>query len=602
MKANLTSSTADTETRNPAEGTIQERVSILAYLRLLGRYLRPHKFRVTGLALCIFGYIGVRLAFPQIGRYFIDTARADGPMESLMWAAGFYLIAGFGRQIFFLSSSYLGQDVGWRATNRMRGELSEHCLRLDMGFHSAHTPGELVERVDGDTTALSNFFSAFAAQVVGACLLLFGVLGFVWWEDWRIGLALSAFAFIAFMVINLTRSIAVPIYAAEREGFSRLYGYLEERLAGIEDIRVNGAVGFILDRFFRVNRDTYGRVMKSAVMGAILRSITTILFAFGHAMAMGMGYWLYQEGKFTVGTVYLVFEYTTLLRFPLYQISEQINDLQRATAGFKRIEALHRIESKVPDGERPVPPGALEVSFEHVDFDYFPGSPVLQDVNFHLAPGRTLGLLGRTGSGKTTLTRLLFRFYDVHEGGLIRLGGEALPGLSLASLRQSVGMVTQDVQIFRASVRDNLALFDPSVDDASILAATEALDLGDWFRTLPQGLDTPVATGTLSAGESQLLAFARVFLKDPGLVILDEPSSRLDPQTERRIDRAVEGLLKGRTAIIIAHHLATVQRVDDIMILDEGRVLEHGERQALADDATSRFAGLLAVGLEEHTG
>ncbi|MBT4609787.1 MAG: ABC transporter ATP-binding protein, partial [Gemmatimonadetes bacterium] len=199
-----------------------------AYLKLLGHYLRPHKPRVALLAVFIFGYIGVRLSFPQIGRFFIDTARADGPLDSLMWAAGFYLIAGIGRQFFFLGSSYLGQDVGWRTTNRMRGELSEHCLRLDMGFHSAHTPGELVERVDGDTTALSNFFSAFAAHVIGACLLLIGVLVFVWREDWRIGLALSLFALVAFMAINLTRSIAVPIYAAEREGFSRLYGFLEE--------------------------------------------------------------------------------------------------------------------------------------------------------------------------------------------------------------------------------------------------------------------------------------------------------------------------------------------------------------------------------------
>ncbi|MBT7859064.1 MAG: ABC transporter ATP-binding protein [Gemmatimonadetes bacterium] len=580
---------------------MQERVSVLAYLRLLGRYLSPHKIRVALLALCIFGYISVRLAFPQIGRFFIDTALEDGPLESLMWAAGFYLIAGFGRQIFFLSSSYLGQDVGWRATNRMRGELSEHCLRLDMGFHSAHTPGELVERVDGDTTALSNFFSAFAAQVVGACLLLIGVLGFVWHEDWRIGLALSAFAFVAFMVINLTRSIAVPIYAGEREGFSRLYGYLEERLAGIEDVRTNGAVGFILDRFFRVNRDTYGRVMKSAVMGAILRSITTILFAFGHAMSMGMGYWLWEKGEFSIGTVYLVFEYTTLLRFPLHQISEQINDLQRATAGFKRIEALHRIQSRIPDGDQHLPTGALSVDFDHVDFDYFAGSPVLRDVNFHLAPGRTLGLLGRTGSGKTTLTRLLFRFYDVIEGGRIRLGGEALTDLSVEDLRRHVGMVTQDVQIFRATVRENLSLFDASIDDARILSAIEALDLGDWYASLPQGLDSPIAAGGLSAGESQLLAFARVFLKDPGLVILDEPSSRLDPQTERRIEHAVGELLRGRTAIVIAHHLATVQRVDDIMILDDGQVLEHGERDALANDPTSHFARLLKVGLEDHT-
>ena len=157
------------------------------------------------------------------------------------------------------------------------------------------------------------------------------------------------------------------------------------------------------------------------------------------------------------------------------------------------------------------------------------------------------------------------------------------------------------MQIFRATVRENLSLFDASIDDARILSAIEALDLGDWYASLPQGLDSPIAAGGLSAGESQLLAFARVFLKDPGLVILDEPSSRLDPQTERRIEHAVGELLRGRTAIVIAHHLATVQRVDDIMILDDGQVLEHGERDALANDPTSHFARLLKVGLEDHT-
>ena len=172
----------------------------------------------------------------------------------------------------------------------------------------------------------------------------------------------------------------------------------------------------------------------------------------------------------------------------------------------------------------------------------------------------------------------------------------------MEDLRRHVGMVTQDVQISRATVRENLSLFDTSIDDERILAAIDALDLGDWYRSLPAGLDSPIAAGGLSAGESQLLAFARVFLKDPGLVILDEPSSRLDPQTERRIEHAVGELLRGRTAIIIAHHLATVQRVDDIMILDEGRVLEHGEREVLTNDPSSHFARLLQVGLEDHTG
>ena len=317
--------------------SIHERVSIRAYADLLGRYLRPYAPRVALLALFIFSGIGLRLAYPQVVRFFIDTAREGGAHEDLMWAAGIYLAIGLGRQVVFLTGSYLGQDLGWRVTNTMRGDLADHCLRLDMGFHNERTPGELVERVDGDTTTLSNFFSQFSAQVVGSFFLLLGVLTLVWREDWRIGAALGVFALVSFAVINLTRSLAVPYYAAEREGFSKLFGFLEERLAGIEDVRTNGAVGFILDRFFRVNRDAFGRVVRSETMGAALRAVIGILFAGGHALAMSMGIWLYQDGVFTIGTVYLIFEYTSMLRFPLYQISEQINDLQRATAGLKRI-------------------------------------------------------------------------------------------------------------------------------------------------------------------------------------------------------------------------------------------------------------------------
>jgi ATP-binding cassette, subfamily B, bacterial len=224
---------------------------------------------------------------------------------------------------------------------------------------------------------------------------------------------------------------------------------------------------------------------------------------------------------------------------------------------------------------------------------------VLTDVSFRLPAGAVLGLLGRTGSGKTTLARLLPRFYDP-AAGAIRLGGAPIHAATVAELRRRVGLVTQDVQLFQASVRDNLTFFNPAADDARILAVLDDLGLGAWFRSLPAGLDTElIAGGGLSAGEAQLLAFARAFLADPGLVILDEASSRLDPATERLIERAIDTLLAGRTGIIIAHRLATVQRADEILILEDGRILEAGERTRLAADPTSRFHQLLRTGLEE---
>ncbi|MBE84415.1 MAG: helicase [Gemmatimonadetes bacterium] len=548
--------------------------------------------------------IGLNLANPQILRFFIDTAQADGLVSDLVFAGFLFLGVGFARQIVQILSSYLGQDVGWRATNKMRNDLALHCLNLDMGFHHIRSPGEMIERVDGDTTALSNFFSQFVLQVLGSAVFLAGVLVLVFLEDWRVGTALTAFSLVAFGVLNLTRNIAVPIYTAERESYAKLYGFIEERLIGIEDIRTNGASQYATNRFHLANNDVFARVKKSEVMSELLQAITGILFALGYALAMGMGIWLYRDGTFTVGAVYLIFHYTSMLREPLFQISRQINELQRATAGLQRIEELHRIETSILDGQDDLSTQhPLSVTFDDVTFAYNPGEPVIKNVSFSLEPGKTLGILGRTGSGKTTTTRLLFRFYDIQTGD-IRLGNQSIREIKLDELRQHVGLVTQDVQLFNATVRENLTLFDHTVPDDRIVSTLEDLDLGSWFRNLPDGLDTEIATGSssLSAGEAQLLAFTRVFLKDPGLVILDEPSSRLDPATERKINHAVERLLENRTGIIVAHRLDTVEKVDDILILEAGEIQEHGRRADLVQDQESQFSILLRAALEAPIG
>ena len=240
------------------------------------------------------------------------------------------------------------------------------------------------------------------------------------------------------------------------------------------------------------------------------------------------------------------------------------------------------------------------MAFDGVSFRYEEDDPVLHEVSFAIRPGRVLGILGRTGSGKSTLTRLLFRLYDPAQGA-VRLGDADLRQVALADLRRRVGMVTQDVQLFQASVRENLVFFNPAIPQARLEEVLRALHLWEWVCALPQGLDTPLAGGGqgLSAGEAQLLAFARVFLKDPGLLILDEASSRLDPSTETLMERAVDRLFAGRTGVVIAHRLKTVERADDILILEEGRVVEYGPRAALAADPASRFFQLLQTGLEE---
>jgi ATP-binding cassette subfamily B protein len=303
----------------------------------------------------------------------------------------------------------------------------------------------------------------------------------------------------------------------------------------------------------------------------------------------------------TIGTVYLFVNYINLLDEPFWAMTHEIESFQTIGACVERLTEFRNFKAEVVDGPGvDIPAQPLALAFKDVTFSYNGNDSVLSGLSFQLQPRSILGLLGRTGSGKTTLARLIFRLYDPGSG-CIEINGADIQDARLEPLRRSIAIVTQDVQLFRASVRDNLTFFDRGIPDEKILATLEELELGDWYRALPKGLDTPLETGSrsLSAGEAQLLAFTRVFLRDPGLVILDEASSRLDPATEQRLERAIDKLLKNRTAIIIAHRLGTVQRADEIMILDGGMVSEYGDRQQLATDVNSRFYQLLQTGLEE---
>ncbi|HEV2126089.1 MAG TPA: ABC transporter ATP-binding protein, partial [Chloroflexota bacterium] len=323
----------------------------------------------------------------------------------------------------------------------------------------------------------------------------------------------------------------------------------------------------------------------------------------------------FAAGVLTIGTVYHIYSYAELLRRPVEQLTQQFQDLHQAGGSIVRIRQLLDTPDDVSDGSQRPPVGAPAVAFEGVTFVYptneegrktnalmggastgssidLSSAPALSQLSFRLEAGQVLGVVGRTGSGKTTLARLLFRLYDPNKG-TIRLGGVDIRTIQREELRRIIGLITQEVQLFAASVRDNLTFFDPSVPDEHLRALLHDLELGGWFESLPQGLDTILHGGGLSAGEAQLLAFARVFLKDPALVVLDEASSRLDPATDRRLERALDTLLRHRTGIIIAHRLRTVQRADQILVLDNGRAVEYGPRAALAADPASRFSQLL---------
>ena len=579
-------------------------IPVRAYFNLLTDYLRPLRPRVVLLSAVLFTTIGLQLVNPQLIKRFIDGALEGRGASALIPLAVTFMLVALAQQALAIWATYLAEDVGWTATNHLRANLTDHVLHLDMGFHKGHSSGELIERIDGDVTALSNFFSAMMIKVVGNGALVVGVLVMLWLESWIVGLSVTVFTVIALLVMTGLHHVAVPRWKAVRASAAEAFGFVGEVVEGTEDITANGAAPYMEERFNTILRRWLPQTIRGWMGWAWMWSTTIVLYGLSTSIVFILGSWLFGIGTLTVGSVYLVFHYVEMTRHPMEQIRAQMEDLQKAGAAIARVDELMETSTKLrAEGDQSIKGGALRVEFDSVTFSYADedgAEIVLHDVDFDIAPGRVVGLLGRTGSGKSTIARLITRLYEP-QTGTVRLGGVATGDARVSDFRKRVGMVTQDVQLFRASVRDNLTFFNDEVPEERILDAIHRLELDPWLASLPNGLDTLLDSGSggLSAGQAQLLAFTRIFLEDPGVVVLDEASSRLDPATEALIERAVDHLLEGRTGIVIAHRLGTVTRADDILILDDGRVVEFGERSALAADSGSRFSDLLATGMEE---
>jgi ABC-type multidrug transport system fused ATPase/permease subunit len=578
--------------------------------RLVLRRLRPGRRAAVALAAGILAATALPLLAPQLTRRFVDGAIGGDSTRLLVLIAVGYLVLAVSGQFARMLTAWLASRLAWDGTNRLREDLAEHALGLDMAYHGQRTPGEMIERVDGDVVALSEFVVAFLLDVLASLLLLLGVLVIVLTVDLRIGGVLIAYCGLVGLGMVRAQRLAVPAMTRVREKFAMLFGNLEERFAGAEDIRANGAGHHVVNRFHQVSADVYRADVRANVIGGGLFAGTTVAFAAGTALVLGLAAWTQQAGALTVGTAVLLFQYTQMVRAPFERLIDQLQNYQKALAGLARIgELLAEPRSlREPASPRPLPAtGPLGLELDRVGFAYPDDRErVLADVDLRLAPGETLGLVGRTGSGKTTIARMALRLYDPTEG-TVRLGGVDLRETDLGSLRRRVAVVTQDVQLFAASIRDNLTLFgaacEPNrgqgrpdlADDERLRAVLAEVGLGSWLAELPDGLDTVLAAlgGGISAGEAQLLAFARAFLTDPGLVVLDEAASRLDPATELRIEAAVDRLLTNRTGVLIAHRLSSLSRVDQIAVVDGGRVVEYGRREALAADPASRFSRLL---------
>jgi ATP-binding cassette subfamily B protein len=573
------------------------------YWQLFAKYLRPQLPRAITLMVLLLIGIGLRVVNPQIVRHFIDQAQSGAPLDTLYLAGGTFLGFALITQALSVITIYLSESVGWTATNNLRADLALHALRLDMTFHNDKTPGDMIERIDGDVMDLAVFFSQLVVRIFGNAVLLIGVLVALTLEDWRIGAVYFVFCAATMYGLRYFSARAEPFFKASRDAHSDLFGFLEERLGGTEDLRSSGAGPYVIKRLYEFGRKMTRTETNAGVNGVYVWMTFGIAHGVGFALSLVSGALLVWSGAATLGTAFLLVYYNDVLFEPMRHLTMQLEHFQKSAASIARLRELLSRQSRIQSaGTAHLAAGQpLRLHFDDVTFGYAANDPVLRNVDFDLAPGRVIGVLGRTGSGKTTLARLIFRLYDVTNGA-VRLStpdGHTVDirDLPITELPQRVGMVTQDVQIFRGTVRQNLTLFDASIPDVRVREVIDDLELGEWFARQPNGLDSELESGGkgLSAGEAQLLAFARVFLRNPGLVILDEASSRLDPATERRIEHAIDRLLGDRTrsALIIAHRLSTVQRADQILILERGGVVEQGERETLMHDERSRFSRLL---------
>jgi ABC-type multidrug transport system fused ATPase/permease subunit len=569
--------------------------------RLLLATLRPDRRRTVAVLSILVVALLLRLAMPALLGRFVDRAIAGSPVDALMRIAAAYVAAALVAEGLQLVVMWGSVHLSWRAGNRLREQLARHAVRLEMAWHGRHSPGQLIERIDGDVEALVIFFTNVVVHVLGNLVLMIAMLVVAFVIDPRAGLLLFVAASVGGVVLVRLRSAAVPAREAEREANAVLYGDLEERLGGLEDLRANGAGAYAVHRLHGNSSRSWHAARRASFLGDGSYSVAAVTFAAGSVATLALGFVLHGRGAMTVGQVLALFRYSEMLRQPLEAIAEQLKEFQKAIAGARRASTLLATVPTIADGSLGADAlpgtGALAVRFEDVTFAYHPDAePAVRGFDFEIPAGTHLGVVGRTGSGKTTLGRLVLRFWDVTEGR-VTVGGVDVRDLEAATLRRRVAVVTQDVELFRASLRDNLTLFGAhEVDDDRLVDVLHRVGLGEWLASQPGGLDVDLHGGqSVSAGEAQLLAFARAFLANPSVVILDEASSRLDPVTEAHITAAMHALLAGRTAVIVAHRLATLDEVDAIAVVEDGRVVEHGLRETLAADRSSRYARLLRV-------
>ena len=562
--------------------------------RALGGLLRPDAGRWAVLGVLVATSAALTLAGPLVVRRIVDDAADGTDAASVARLAALFLVIAIGAQLLAVVVAWFATVAAWRTTNSLRLTIARHVLELDHEFHRQHPPGELIQRTDGDVTSVSEFLGRVVPKALGALLLVLGIVGVLAALDWRLAIGMLVYLGLALTVIIRSRHRAVCESSEEMGALARLYGGIEERLTAGEDLRANGAAQHAAWRFIEES--------ESALTGAVRRERAFLVMWWfvqaavvaGWAVALVGGVLMFNAGAITLGTAFLLFQYVLLVSRPLEEVVHELETVQKANGAMVRVLDLLEVRPTIVDNGTTIPmPGALAIEFTDVGFDYGDDQPVLRDVSIEVPPGTSLGVVGRTGSGKTTFSRLLLRLVETTTGA-VEIGSTGIDDIPFDELRRRVALVPQEVELFTGTVRDNVTLFDDEPSDDAVSDALARVGL-DRLTGPAMHRQLGAGGGGLSAGESQLLSLARVWLRDPDLIVLDEATARVDPGTEQRIEQAVGELIAGRTAVIIAHRLSTLRAVDSIAVFSAGRIVEHGSRADLLGDDESRFTQLLEL-------